>query len=65
MVRMTYNAYNGDSRAPHWSPHKRQAILEMLAAYEDTGLTPGEIMDLLGRRGDDGKGTEPEGEAMA
>jgi hypothetical protein len=62
---MTYNANNGDTRAPHWSPHKRQAILEMLAAYEDTGLTPGEIMKLKGERGDDREGTQPESEAMA
>ena len=63
---MTYNAYNGDSRAPHWSPHKRQALLEMLAAYEDTGLTPGEIMQMVkGERGDDRERTQPESEAMA
>ena len=65
MVRMTYNANNGNTRAPHWSPHKRQAILEMLAAYEDTGLTPGEIMKLKGERGDDRERTQPESETMA
>ena len=30
----------------YWSPEKKDALIERLAAYEDTGLTPQEIYSL-------------------
>ena len=33
-------------RDRHWSPNKKDELIERLAAYEDTGLTPQEIYGL-------------------
>ena len=61
MTRYTYENENGVI----WSPHRKAELIMQLAAYEDTGLTPAEVMALKGRRGDDGTGKERTRENMA
>lgn len=48
MERLTYRRFNGIKEG-HWSPNKKQELVDALAAYEDTGLTPEQIMELKER----------------
>ena len=43
--RLTYKRANGIKEG-HWSPNKKQELVDALAAYEDTGLTPGQIRQI-------------------
>lgn len=45
MERLTHPRSSG-IKTGHWSPEKKDALIERLAAYEDTGLTPQEIYSL-------------------
>ena len=48
MKRLTFYRSNGIKEG-HWSPSKKQELVDRLAGYEDTGLTPPEIMELKER----------------
>ena len=61
MTRYTYETNEG----VRWSPHRKEELVNQLAAYEDTGLTPAEVMALKRGAGDDGKGTQSESKGMA
>ena len=43
--RLTHKRANGIKEG-HWSPNKKQELVDALAAYEDTGLTPGQIRQI-------------------
>lgn len=45
MERLTHWRVNG-IKAGHWSPAKKEELIQRLAAYEDIRLTPEEIMEL-------------------
>ena len=45
MDRLTHERNNG-IKTGYWSPEKKDVLIERLAAYEDTGLTPEEITEL-------------------
>ena len=45
MKRLTHPRSSG-IKTGHWSPEKKDALIERLAADEDTGLTPQEIYSL-------------------
>lgn len=42
MERLTHPRSSG-IKTGYWSPNKKDELIERLAAYEDTGLTPKEI----------------------
>ena len=42
MERLTHKRSNG-IKTGYWSPEKKDALVERLASYENTGLTPEEI----------------------
>ena len=42
MERLTHPRNSG-IKTGYWSPNKKDELVERLAAYEDTGLTPEEI----------------------
>ena len=42
MERLTHSRCSG-IKTGYWSPNKKDELVERLAAYEDTGLTPEEI----------------------
>lgn len=44
MERLTAERRNG-IKSGYWSPAKKEELVQRLGAYEDTGLTPAEIMD--------------------
>ena len=48
MKRLTHRRMNGIKEG-YWSPNKKQELVERLGQYEDTGLTPGEIVKLKER----------------
>ena len=48
MKRLTHERCNG-IRTGYWSPEKKEDLVNALAAYENTGLTPEEIMELKER----------------
>ena len=48
MERLTHKRVNG-IKTGYWSPEKKQDLIDRLAEYEDTGLTPGEINALRDR----------------
>lgn len=48
MERLTHKRANGIKEG-HWSPNKKQELVDALAAYEDTGLTPEQIRVLKER----------------
>lgn len=48
MERLTHKRANGIKEG-HWSPNKKQKLVDALAAYEDTGLTPEQIRVLKER----------------
>ena len=45
MERLTHERSNG-IKTGYWSPEKKDALVERLAEYENTGLTPQEIYKL-------------------
>lgn len=49
MIRMTLERVNG-IKTGYWSPNKKEELVQRLAAYENTGLEPGEVCKLLGSR---------------
>ena len=48
MERLTHERCNG-IKTGYWSPEKKEELVKALAAYENTGLTPEEIIDLKER----------------
>lgn len=44
MNRLTHERNSG-IKAGYWSPDKKEHLVQCLAAYENTGLTPEEIVD--------------------
>lgn len=45
MERLTHPRSNG-IKTGYWSPNKKDELIERLAYYEDTGLTPQDIYEL-------------------
>lgn len=45
MERLTHERCNG-IKTGYWSTNKKQELIDMLGAYEDTGLTPPEVATL-------------------
>lgn len=45
MERLTHKRTNG-IKTGYWSPNKKDELINRLAAYENTGLTPEDIMKL-------------------
>ena len=48
MERLTHERCNG-IKTGYWSTNKKQELIDMLGAYEDTGLTPPEVQELKER----------------
>lgn len=48
MERLTHRRMNGIKEG-YWPPNKKQELVDRLAEYEDTGLTPEQIMELKER----------------
>lgn len=48
MERLTHKRANG-IKTGYWSPEKKEALINSLAAYENTGLTPDQIIALKER----------------
>ena len=48
MKRLTHERCNG-IKTGYWSPERKKDLVRALAAYENTGLTPEEIIDLKER----------------
>lgn len=48
MERLTHERNNG-IKTGYWSPNKKDELVDTLADYENTGLTPPEIMELKER----------------
>ena len=49
MDRLTHKRSNG-IKTGYWSPEKKDALVERLAEYENTGLTPKEIERMKNER---------------
>ena len=49
MERMTHERVGNCKLHGYWSPHKKEALVQQLGLYEDTGLTPGEIREMAER----------------
>ena len=49
MYRMTHERANG-IKTGYWSPNKKEDLVQRLAAYENTGLEPGEVHKLIESR---------------
>lgn len=45
MERLTHERANG-IKSGYWSPSKKQDLIDRLAEYEDTGLTPDQIREI-------------------
>ena len=45
MERLTHKRVNGIKEG-YWSPNKKQELVDTLAAYENTGLTPEQIREI-------------------
>ena len=56
MERLTHERNNG-IKTGYWSPNKKDELVSALAAYENTGLTPEQIRELVER--DTAKAPEP------
>ncbi len=48
MERMTQERVNG-IKTGYWSPNKKEELVQRLAAYENTGLEPQQIQNLVNR----------------
>lgn len=46
MNRLTHERVNG-IKTGYWSPGKKQDLVDRLAEYEDTGLTPEQVRELV------------------
>ena len=46
MDRLTHERANG-IKTGYWSPNKKDELIERLAAYENTGLMPGDVRTLV------------------
>ena len=51
MKRLTHERVNG-VKTGYWSPEKKETLVNALAEYENTGLTPEEIKMLNGKGAD-------------
>lgn len=51
MERLTHERVNG-IKTGYWSPEKKETLVNALAEYENTGLTPEEIKMLNGKGAD-------------
>ena len=51
MGRLTHERNNG-IKSGYWSPEKKEELVQRLAAYENTGLEPKEIQDMIERMQD-------------
>lgn len=56
MERLTHERNNG-IKTGYWSPNKKDELVSALAAYENTGLTPEQIRELVER--DTARAPEP------
>lgn len=52
MERLTHKRANGIKEG-YWSPNKKQELVDTLAAYENTGLTPEQIRELKYRNNEE------------
>ena len=52
MERLTHKRANGIKEG-YWSPNKKQELVDTLAAYENTGLTPEQIIELKYRNNEE------------
>lgn len=48
MSRLTHKRNNGIKEG-YWSPNKKEELVQRLAEYEDTGLTPEQVQQLKER----------------
>jgi hypothetical protein len=48
MNRLTHERCNG-IKPGYWSPQRKEVLIDRLAQYENTGLTPAEILKLKSR----------------
>ena len=48
MERLTHPRNSG-IKTGYWSPSRKDELIERLAAYEDTGLTPEEMTEIKGQ----------------
>ena len=48
MERLTHKRVSGIKEG-YWSPNKKQELVDRLAAYENTGLTPEQVQELAER----------------
>lgn len=48
MKQLTHERCNG-IKTGYWSPEKKEALVNALVEYENTGLTPDQIMELKER----------------
>ena len=46
MYRMTHERTNG-IKTGYWSPNKKEELVQRLAAYENTGLEPRHVQEML------------------
>lgn len=51
MERMTHERVNG-IKTGYWSAASKEEVVQRLAAYENTGLEPKEIQDMIKRMQD-------------
>lgn len=49
MDRLTHERSNG-IKTGYWSPDRKDELVERLASYENTGLTPEEVVRLKNER---------------
>ena len=52
MERLTHKRANGIKEG-YWSPNKKQELVDALAVYENTGLTPEQIRELKYRNNEE------------
>lgn len=48
MNRLTHERCSG-IKSGYWSPQRKEILIDRLGQYEDTGLTPVEILELKSR----------------
>ena len=48
MNRLTHERCSG-IKPGYWSPQRKESLIDRLGQYEDTGLTPVEILELKSR----------------
>ena len=50
MNRLTHERVGDITKTGYWTAAKKQELIDALAAYEDTGMTPDEISELMTAR---------------